>query len=550
MLKPLDKIPSNNGLRPEVSLLLIIFLTFIHVTANDFINFDDSSYAIYKNPLINEFSWETLKSVFLQPTGGFYDPIYILSNYFDYLIWGLNPTGFHLNNLILHGINAFLVFKIILRLTRNIGLAWLAGCFFGIHPIQTEVVVWAANRKDTLSVFFGLIAFYFYLLGTKTSKTPIKYWIISILCLLVGMGAKPTVIVIPVVILVVEIFFIKSPNRDIWRFQLVANGMTGIFLLITYPLALKGNALDPALGWTLSRHLGFFVHLYLYFIKLSIFPINLSGLYLVSSERIFDWTAIATVFIFGASLFCLIKNLKNLPSFSVQVRSLICGLVIYLVSLFEYTNVVSRHIYLADRYQYLSFLGFSMFFAACVCLIKSLGLRLKVGVFFISVWIILTMNRVYDWKNSSSFWADVNSKRNISLHQKKLDLGNAYAFERKWKQSASEYLKTNYGNVKTSRLFKMADIFQSAGEFSQAYRILFSIMEKGSMARQAFFKLVIMNLAQKDHESAEKTLKKFGDRFPNWLVEDLEEIIYLDRMGQMQKVFEKLRFVQKKINSG
>ncbi len=545
----MDKLSSHNELRPEVSLLLIIFLTFIHVTANDFINFDDSSYAILGNPLISEFSWKALKTVFTQSTAGFYDPIYILSNYLDYLIWGLNPVGFHLDNLIIHTLNALLVFKIVFRLTQNVGLAWLAGCFFGIHPIQVEAVVWAANRKDTLSLLFGLIAVYIYLLGTKAPKIPFKHWILSILCLIIGMGTKPTVIVIPAIILVFEIFFIKSPVKKIWMFQVIANGIVGGFVLITYPLALADNAVDPALGWTFSTHFGFFVYLYVYFIKLALLPFNLSGLYLISSERIFDSFAIAVVFVGAGFLFYLIKNLRNLSCFSIQKKSLLCGGVIYLGGLLEYTNIISRHIYLADRYQYLSFLGFSLLLAGCVCLIGSLRIRFKISVFFMLAWIVLTMVRIYDWKSSSSFWVDVDSKRNISQHQKKVNLGNAYAFERNWEQSADEYLKTNYGQIEISRLFKMADIFQSAGEFSQAYRILFSIMEKGPMARQAFFRLIIMNLAQGDPDSAEKVLKSFGARFPSWLEAGLKEIIYLDRRGEKEKAFLKLYSIREKINS-
>jgi len=545
----LDKLSSHNQLRPEVSLLLIIFLTFIHVAANDFINFDDSSYAIYGNPLIIDFSWEALKTVFTQSTAGFYDPIYILSNYLDYLIWGLNPVGFHLDNLIIHALNALLIFKIVSRLTQNIGLAWLAGCFFGIHPIQVEAVVWAANRKDTLSLLFGLLAIYIYILGTKAPKAPSKHWILSILCLIIGMSAKPTIVVIPAVILVFEIFFIKSPVKKIWMFQLAANGVAGFFILVTYPLAVADNAVDPALGWALSKHFSFFAHLYIYFIKLALFPFNLSGLYLISSERIFDFPTIAIVCISVSLLFYLIKNLRNLSSFSIQKKSLLCGGLIYLGGLLEYTNIVSRHIYLADRYQYLSFLGFSLMFAGCIYLIGSLKLRLKVSVFFISTWIILTIVRIHDWKSSSSFWIDVDSKRNISLHQKKVNLGNAYAFEHNWKRSADEYLKTNYGQIEVSRLFKMADIFQSAGEFSQAYRILFSIMEKGPMERRAFFRLVIMKLAQEEPGSAERLLKNFDNRFPGWLTTDLQEIIHLDRTGQKEKAFVKLHSIRKKINS-
>jgi hypothetical protein len=83
----------------------------------------------------------------------------------------------------------------------------------------------------------------------------------------------------------------------------------------------------------------------------------------------------------------------------------------------------------------------------------------------------------------------VDSKRHISLHQKNVNLGDAYAFERNWKRSANEYLKTNYEQIEILRLFKMADIFQSADEFSQAYRILFFNYGKGPHGKASFFQI-------------------------------------------------------------
>jgi hypothetical protein len=69
------------------------------------------------------------------------------------------------------------------------------------------------------------------------------------------------------------------------------------------------------------------------------------------------------------------------------------------------------------------------------------------------------------------------------------------------------------------------------------------------MARRAFFRLVIMSLAQGDPDSAERVLKDFESRFPNWLTIGLKEIIYLDRTGQKEKAFVKLYAIRKKINS-
>ena len=88
---------------------------------------------------------------------GFYRPIAMLSLRGDYLLWKMNPLGFHLTNLIIHGLNVVLLFLLIRRFVGD-RAAFFPALLFGIHPAVTEAVGWVSCRFDLLALFFFLLA--------------------------------------------------------------------------------------------------------------------------------------------------------------------------------------------------------------------------------------------------------------------------------------------------------------------------------------------------------------------------------------------------------
>src|SRR5947207_13835582 len=100
---------------------------------------------------------------------GPYQPLSWMSVALYYLIWGMNPVGYHLTNLILHAANAVFFYFICRRLLTvalpmsNHQGAWqltmsaaFAALVFAIHPLRVESVAWATERRDVLSGFFFL----------------------------------------------------------------------------------------------------------------------------------------------------------------------------------------------------------------------------------------------------------------------------------------------------------------------------------------------------------------------------------------------------------
>ncbi|MBI4129132.1 hypothetical protein HY464_00395, partial [Candidatus Peregrinibacteria bacterium] len=169
---------------------LIIGLTFLvygQSLGNAFVRWDDSM-LIYENPIVREISWKSLKAAFTTYDPELYIPLTFLSYQIDYAIGGMHPFMFHLTNLVLHTLNAVLVFFLVTLLGipshargRNSSnpspcplpwgegnggphfVAFAVATIWAIHPLNTEAVAWASARKDVLSTFFFLLSIILYL---------------------------------------------------------------------------------------------------------------------------------------------------------------------------------------------------------------------------------------------------------------------------------------------------------------------------------------------------------------------------------------------------
>ncbi|HSF59198.1 MAG TPA: hypothetical protein VLD83_14095, partial [Candidatus Binatia bacterium] len=128
------------------------------------------------NPHYRGWGWSQLRWMFTTFHLGPYQPLSWFTLGSDYLIWGMNPFGYHLTNLVLHTANAVLFYYVSRRLLSIIWsipdeagqaqLGWsaaLAALLFAIHPLRVESVVWVTERRDVLSGLFYLGTIYAYL---------------------------------------------------------------------------------------------------------------------------------------------------------------------------------------------------------------------------------------------------------------------------------------------------------------------------------------------------------------------------------------------------
>lgn len=105
-------------------------------------------------------SWEGLATIWLRPDQSILDdymPVNYTSNWLEYRVWGVNYAAIHADNILLHLLNALLLYYLLGRIGVRGGAA--AVLLFAIHPVQISSVAWIAQRKDLLYTFFYFLAF-------------------------------------------------------------------------------------------------------------------------------------------------------------------------------------------------------------------------------------------------------------------------------------------------------------------------------------------------------------------------------------------------------
>jgi protein O-mannosyl-transferase len=140
-----------------------------------------------------------------------YYPLTYTLCWVEYHIWGFNTTGFHLVNILLHALNAILLWLVLRRL--KVPGAWLAGAIFALHPVNVETAAWITECKNVLSCFFYLFAIMaalkFWLPEETASpdSQPLsrlkdwKFFWLAYVLFLCAMLSKTTVLPLPAVIL-------------------------------------------------------------------------------------------------------------------------------------------------------------------------------------------------------------------------------------------------------------------------------------------------------------------------------------------------------------
>lgn len=216
--KPVQQIPSPNLWRaaiPAAALLLLVILAYYPALHGQFV-WDDDAHVTKCEPLR---TLAGLGRIWFEPgaTQQYY-PITWTSFWIDFHLWGLNPLGYHAENILLHAINAILAWRILRRL--DVPGAWLGAALFALHPVCVESVAWIAERKNTLSGLWFLLtilaATEFWLprrdvAQSKSSgasgETPFGpwkfYWLTLVFCFLAIMSKTVTATLPGVILLLV-----------------------------------------------------------------------------------------------------------------------------------------------------------------------------------------------------------------------------------------------------------------------------------------------------------------------------------------------------------
>ena len=151
-------------------------------------------------------AWEVFSSPLMYGTNFsiivalFYRPVANLSYAVDFALWGLDPFGYHLTDLLLHAIASALTFAFVRRVSKDILVGALAGCLFALHPITAEVVPTPARRHDVLATVFVLVSLLLFFRAVARDRLHRGRWGLlagSVLSYLLAVGAKEIGVLAP-----------------------------------------------------------------------------------------------------------------------------------------------------------------------------------------------------------------------------------------------------------------------------------------------------------------------------------------------------------------
>lgn len=185
-------------------LFALVFAVFWPVAHHYFVTFDDGIH-IYQNPRFLDWNWKNFSLFWLHPYKGLYIPV-------TYSVWGFvswlgefhghgvrfDPFLFHAVNLVLHSMNAVLVFWILEEMGAQWPACLVGALLFSLHPVQVEAVAWISGLKDVLAAFFSLFSILFFLSGDRNRR-----WLtmtLAFLFFILAMLSKPTAIMLPPII--------------------------------------------------------------------------------------------------------------------------------------------------------------------------------------------------------------------------------------------------------------------------------------------------------------------------------------------------------------
>jgi tetratricopeptide (TPR) repeat protein len=136
-----------------VLIMLLTILAYLPALHCGFI-WDDDDY-VTGNPLLR--SVDGLGKIWIEPSANpQYYPLVFTSLWVEYYLWKLQPFGYHLVNVLLHALNAVLLWRVLRQL--KVPGAWWAAAIFALHPVTVESVAWVTERKNVLSGLFYLLA--------------------------------------------------------------------------------------------------------------------------------------------------------------------------------------------------------------------------------------------------------------------------------------------------------------------------------------------------------------------------------------------------------
>lgn len=334
-----------SSVRPHLwaaaGLVALVAVLYWPAIGFGFVNWDDPWYVV-NNPLIRSWHPSNLYGIATQIVTRNYAPATIFSFLLDHTLWGLWPGGYHLSNIVLHSLNAILVYALMRQFTQSRFTAWATAALFAVHPVQIETVAWVSSRKGLLSGTFILASLICWLRPQRTAGD--EAW--GLLWFVLALLSKALAVVVPAIVLLYDVLVRRHPLSVAVPRQVIP-GFLALLLLFATMSAQTTQMGGVRDHFTLNKAeiLAVDTVILWRYVGMLIWPADLCVLYDPPTTGIAPWVALATLGWLGVAVgvfFC--RRRAPLIPFAVCTFGV---LLLPVLNLFPITTLMN------DRYLYL-----------------------------------------------------------------------------------------------------------------------------------------------------------------------------------------------------
>jgi len=453
-------------------LTAVVLAVYGQVGQHAFINFDDPDY-VTANPYVR--AGVTRAGVAWALTTAHasnWHPLTWLSHMIDCQLWGLRPGAHHLTSVVLHAVNAMLVFTLLNGTTGALWASAAVAWLFALHPLHVESVAWVAERKDVLSTLFGLLALVAY--GRYVPRPDAKRYLLVVAAFALSLMAKPMLVTLPLVMLLLDVWPLRRRPLPVWE-KVPLLGVAAASSLVTFAVGLRGGAVAAVDEVRFPTRLANVVVSYLRYLWKTIVPTDLVIFYPRTALPAWEVVGAATVLVAISSI--VAWRARRHPWLAV-------GWLWYLVTLLPVIGLVQvGDQAMADRYTYVPLIGPFIMLAWSAREIARRSARAAVPVAIMSAALlaacpVLTWFQVRHWRDSMTLFSHATAVFPDG-YVGQLQLGNALAGEGRFAEAIACYsralhakpdLAEAHGNLGVM-LAREGNTSQAIAELMEALRL-------------------------------------------------------------------------------
>jgi 4-amino-4-deoxy-L-arabinose transferase-like glycosyltransferase len=400
-------------------VVVSIIVVFIRSAKYDFVTYDDyelvaQNEQFLSNPSSLAAAFTTHAFTTHRAASGYYRPLLLISYIADYRVWGLNPTGYHLTNVVLHCCSAVALFLLLEQLFHHSFASFLGALLFALHPVQTESVGWVAGRNDVMLGLFIVLMALFYALSLREGGKKEIFRALSVVAFTAALFTKESAAFYLLLLPVIEVTQRDATLKEFLTLRYVKTIAPFVICLFGY-LAIRAGVVGGIIGAEALYGATPFVERLAHIpsivseqLKFILVPFGYSVVH--PFDRLL-WQQQPWTLVSWCIVLVLIAVIRQSWSKKWPGRA---GIAWFAIGLLPLLGLFPLAVQILEHRLYVPMAGVAIAVAGGISISRPKPFAhralVSISVALLAVLAILSMNRLQVWQNSETLWRDAIEK--------------------------------------------------------------------------------------------------------------------------------------------